>query len=67
MKMKKRNYTLIELIITMGLISIVAAMLLGVVGLCIGGCYAYSSIKEDGLKGTAEQIWEGDKKEKEEL
>ena len=58
----KKNYTLIELLITLGIVGVLASFIMGVIicfVLVFGGCKAVQKINEDGLNPTIERILEG--------
>ena len=61
--MKMHRFTMAELII------VVTAIVMFVVGIIlagaviIGGCWVGSKIHEEGIKPTAERVWEGPKPE----
>jgi hypothetical protein len=60
--MKKKNYTLIELIVTIMIIG--GFLLTGAILIagCIFGYRAYNAVKDEGMKPALEQVWEGPEK-----
>jgi len=64
--MKKKPFTLIELIAAGIIIFVVFVIVLVVGGLLIGGCIIAKKAQDEGLKPSIERVWEGPEKKTEE-
>lgn len=60
--MKNKAFTLVELLVVIAIIVTLGLALLGIGLVGCAGCKAVKSVSENGLKGTATEIWEGPKK-----
>ena len=56
---KAGRFTLIELLTVIAILVIVALMVVSVAAFIFVSCVAVNKVQEEGLKGAAEQIWEG--------
>ena len=57
--MKKNGFTLIELIVGVALISIILLLLGGCTAAIVFGVKGCKKVSEDGIKGVATELWEG--------
>lgn len=57
--MKKNGYTLIELVVTVAFVTFLLLMLGGCTVGVIFGVKGCNKVQEDGIKGTATELWEG--------
>ena len=64
-RMKKKPFTLFELLVTSIIIFVVFVIVLVVGGLLIGGCIIAKKAKDEGLKPSIERVWEGPEEEAE--
>ena len=55
----KKGFTLIELIVTIGILSIFLTIGGCVTVFCVGGCIAKNHLQEDGIKGVGTKLWNG--------
>lgn len=58
-KLKRSNYTLIELLVTTSIIGILLFSLLIAIGCVIVGIWCWNNVEEKGIKGVSEEIYYG--------
>ena len=56
---KYNRFTLIELMITIAILTIFLIAIMGIIAFVFVSCVAVDAVQEKGVKGVVEDVWEG--------